>query len=289
MEKMKIDGNKVTITADDFTFESTVSYLINLTKQEIAKQSGKHVVKSDFTVLEYKHDCGNGKTYLLRNLECFSSSIKKDFKKDTITKVRRNSDGEVFSVGDLINIPHIDMKGRMWSIDCFSVEFDGVLIVGVDKLLTFNKGEHLAQLENRQTNFKNIKKAYEVEDGWVCEGDMVWMYFVDKWVNIPYDRNGEYGADKIYKNDPRKKEDNAVDFYIDSITEFMDGVKLDNGYFFKRIAKNYAFKKDGDKLQFHFYAFIDEKGSDIKLFLFDGDMDELMEAKQNNLLKSKKS
>src|SRR6056297_958515 len=142
-----------------------------------------------FTVLEYEydgliwfydHDDHNPNQYsatLWVTAESCRTLVEispADFKDRKITKVRRESDGEVFSVGDVV----FTVRFQGWNI-FFEVHSEPYEITSLN-FYTYRKGIYCTYKNQQYVSgfFLNndIKKAYKVEDGYVCEGDTVWSY-----------------------------------------------------------------------------------------------------------------
>src|SRR6056297_642855 len=138
-----------------------------------------------FTVLEYEydgliwfydHDDHNPNQYsatLWVTAESCRTLVEispADFKDRKITKVRRESDGEVFSVGDVVAVPFMGDDNVLMTIHHFTC-----CIVGGKNIYDIYFKEELGSPVNI-SNLDYIKKAYKVEDGYVCEGDTVWSY-----------------------------------------------------------------------------------------------------------------
>tara|TARA_R110000803_G_scaffold35405_8_gene76616 strand:- start:7766 stop:8821 length:1056 start_codon:yes stop_codon:yes gene_type:complete len=243
-----------------------------------AKTEKEEQKKEEFTVLEYKLD---GLTWKIKDgvVSCdevgsiysFNISIVDFTEKDReITKVRRESDGEVFSVGDMIS----DNR-RLNLIQEFYLDIDfklglGIVLVGDTPDISLN----------------GIKKAYKVEDGYVCEGDTVY-YFVS-WADMGVESfNGEpltkgmlksvndtpYGS-KIYKNDPRKS--SKTKEYEPTLNSYKDSAN--NAHTTKRKPQGILSVRVGDKkykLEQEYksskIASFFTNGSDIWISLFCGE------------------
>jgi hypothetical protein len=145
--------------------------------------------KEGFTVLEYKIK-GDSEIYKISDLTCKLSSV--DFSKDLeIIKVRRESDGEVFSVGDKIGDNEVI---------CTIEEFY------ISDMFHFGLGVCLSDGKS-DISLRAVKKAYPVADGCVCEGDIVY-YVSDSVGTIPFtfSKRAAVNLFNVFKTPPQPKE-----------------------------------------------------------------------------------
>lgn len=136
----------------------------------------------EFTVLSYKKDgqiwfrdpvYSNRVQYgcvKVPTLENLIETPPADFKDREILKVRRESDGETFSVGDTVYLNNYKTVGLI--DEMFLIPEYGTTIMFN---ITFTDDGKVGNGHGSQYLLKSLKKAYKVEDGYVCEGDTVYL------------------------------------------------------------------------------------------------------------------
>lgn len=151
----------------------------------------EEVYESNFEILEFK-DCNNGDTFKLNNNKCYSRSPNNSYvslhnmlhvgrcvddKSFIITKIKRLSDGEIFTIGNKIKL------NENWEDDCVLDK-----IYCEDEYLTFQlkQGPSITSYREKifEDEFKNWEKVdvFKTFDGEeFTYGDRVW------WVT----KNGE--------------------------------------------------------------------------------------------------
>lgn len=177
-----------------------LEYTLKILKEGMPKES-------KFTVLEYIY-CGATWTrddrdskFFRRNLfASYSSNAPypveippKDFQGRKITKVKRESDGEVFSVGDVVK-----MFTRFLTIASIRYNFNRS---GENALCGIT-----TDMDYFIFNQKDQEKAYEVEDGYVCEGDDIYEKFGGEYLPCTFwkGKTLDFFKGRIFKNIPRK-------------------------------------------------------------------------------------
>lgn len=145
------------------------------------------IVEKDYEILEIKGKYGAISSYI--------EKLDNDLKDKTIFKIKRLSDGEVFTIGDLVGTP-----GSMYPLKEFKIiDSENTLAVHCYKDKIGGSGHYNHRL-------KNLKKAkqplFTTEDGVdIYEGDNIIYYIDTKYLNQGVKNSSAYICSTSQKGD----------------------------------------------------------------------------------------